>query len=244
MIGPGVNPWHCPQTGQQIRFPATQFTEHRLSDEQWLTWTQSEEILPYLHRTASTRKLRLLYCAFCRLIWDRVAPEHRRVVETAEHYADGLEPELQWREVSRQSGFRERTLYGLRSLWFEGIETNRVLQYIRNVLRPEQIWTSHDRLTPAERKAQCDVIRELFGQLHWDVRLQQSWLTWNDGIVPALARGIRKQGGFENLPILADALEEAGCHNSALLSHCRQPGEHLRGCWPVDLIVGNKPLRC
>ena len=40
--------------------------------------------------------------------------------------------------------------------------------------------------------------------------------------------------------ILADALEEAGCHDLDILAHCRQPGEHVRGCWVVDLLLGKE----
>jgi hypothetical protein len=42
---------------------------------------------------------------------------------------------------------------------------------------------------------------------------------------------------FRAMPILADALEEAGCDNQDILSHCREPGEHVRGCWVVDLVL-------
>ena len=45
---------------------------------------------------------------------------------------------------------------------------------------------------------------------------------------------------FGRLPVLADALEEAGCTTEAILSHCRQPGEHVRGCWVVDLLTGRE----
>ena len=45
---------------------------------------------------------------------------------------------------------------------------------------------------------------------------------------------------FEDLPILADALEEAGCANQDLLAHCRHSGEHVRGCWAVDLLLGKE----
>jgi hypothetical protein len=38
------------------------------------------------------------------------------------------------------------------------------------------------------------------------------------------------------MAILADALEEAGCTDQGILTHCRQPGEHIRGCWVVDLV--------
>ena len=44
----------------------------------------------------------------------------------------------------------------------------------------------------------------------------------------------------DRLAILADALEDAGCDNADILNHCRQPGEHVRGCWVVDLVLGKE----
>jgi transcriptional regulator with XRE-family HTH domain len=64
-----------------------------------------------------------------------------------------------------------------------------------------------------------------------------AWLAGNDGAVPALARSIREGRAFHLLPILGDALEEAGCVDPAILDHCRTPGEHARGCWVVDALV-------
>ena len=52
------------------------------------------------------------------------------------------------------------------------------------------------------------------------------------------ARSIYDNGDFGCLAVLADALEEAGCTNSDILDHCRKPGEHVRGCWVVDLVLG------
>ena len=51
-------------------------------------------------------------------------------------------------------------------------------------------------------------------------------------------RSIYDDRAFDRLPILADALEDAGCADAAILSHCRGPGEHVRGCWVVDLLLG------
>jgi hypothetical protein len=56
--------------------------------------------------------------------------------------------------------------------------------------------------------------------------------------VRRLANSIYTDGSFDRLPILGDALEEAGCTDTALLSHCRSDGPHVRGCWVVDLILG------
>ena len=53
-----------------------------------------------------------------------------------------------------------------------------------------------------------------------------------------IAQAIYEDRTFNNLPVLADALEETGCYNADILAHCRQPGEHVRGCWVVDLLLG------
>ena len=61
-------------------------------------------------------------------------------------------------------------------------------------------------------------------------------LVWNGGTVGRIAAGIYEERAFDRLPILADALEDAGCTDPALLTHCRGPGPHVRGCWAVDLL--------
>ena len=43
---------------------------------------------------------------------------------------------------------------------------------------------------------------------------------------------------FSAMPILADALQDAGCGSADVLNHCREPGAHVRGCWVVDLVMG------
>jgi hypothetical protein len=66
------------------------------------------------------------------------------------------------------------------------------------------------------------------------------WLTWNDACVVTLAQSIYDHRQFEDMPILADALEEAGCDNADVLNHCRGHGAHVRGCWVVDLCLGKR----
>jgi hypothetical protein len=89
-----------------------------------------------------------------------------------------------------------------------------------------------------ERGIQAAFLHDLFGALLHRVGLDLSWLAWNNGIVVKIAQGIYDDRAFDRLPILADALEEAGCTNADILNHCRQPGEHVRGCWVVDLLLG------
>lgn len=67
-----------------------------------------------------------------------------------------------------------------------------------------------------------------------------AWLSSNEGVVGRLARTIHNERGFEHLPILADAVEDAGCADTELLSHLRGPGPHIRGCWAVDYLLGRE----
>jgi hypothetical protein len=85
------------------------------------------------------------------------------------------------------------------------------------------------------RSAQCDRLRCIFGNPFHPVTADPGWLTAS---VAALTRRIYHERAFDRLPILADALEEAGCTDPYLLAHCRGPGPHVRGCWPVDALLG------
>jgi hypothetical protein len=67
-----------------------------------------------------------------------------------------------------------------------------------------------------------------------------AWLTWNGGTVPRLAQAIYDERAFDRLPVLADALEDAGCTDADLLGHLRRPWFHVRGCWAVDLLLGKE----
>lgn len=79
------------------------------------------------------------------------------------------------------------------------------------------------------------VFFEHFGDIERPVVLDPSWRT---EAVVALAAGIYANRGFDRLPILADALDDAGCASPDVLTHCRSAGPHARGCWVVDLLLG------
>jgi hypothetical protein len=73
------------------------------------------------------------------------------------------------------------------------------------------------------------------------VALNPVWLSWHGGLLVSMARQMYDSRDFSDLPVLADALEEAGCANQEMLSHCRQQGGvHVRGCWVVDLLLGKE----
>jgi hypothetical protein len=89
-----------------------------------------------------------------------------------------------------------------------------------------------------EARWQAMVFRDVFGNPFRPVTLAPSVLAWNDGTVPRMTRGIYDERAFERLPVLADALLDAGCDDEELLAHCRSGGQHVRGCWAVDLVLG------
>ena len=71
-------------------------------------------------------------------------------------------------------------------------------------------------------------------------RVDPACLAWDAVVVPGIARGIYDERAFERMPILADALEDAGCGDADILAHCRSDWPHVRGCWVVDLLRGQK----
>src|SRR5262249_16615769 len=87
----------------------------------------------------------------------------------------------------------------------------------------------------AERFAVVAILRDIFGNPFRPITLDPSWQSAD---VLALAQAIYDERAFDRMPILGDALEDAGCDNADVLTHCRQPGEHVRGCWCVDLVLG------
>jgi hypothetical protein len=89
-----------------------------------------------------------------------------------------------------------------------------------------------------ERRRHADLVHELFGNPFRKATLDPAWLSWQEGVVSRLAGTIYDERAFDRLPVLADALEDAGCTDRTILDHCRGPGPHVRGCWVVDLLLG------
>jgi hypothetical protein len=100
-----------------------------------------------------------------------------------------------------------------------------------------------------EAREQCRLLRDIFnpfgdvpprkGKRLW-AKQRAGWLRSNGGVVKALAEGVYAERAFDRLPILADALEEAGCGNAEMLAHLRGAGPHVRGCWALDLLLGKE----
>jgi hypothetical protein len=90
---------------------------------------------------------------------------------------------------------------------------------------------------PVHGAAACRLTRDVFGNPFRPVTFDPTWRT-ADAL--GLARAAYEDRAFERLPMLADALMDAGCADEDILSHCRGGGPHVRGCWVVDLVLGKE----
>jgi hypothetical protein len=97
-----------------------------------------------------------------------------------------------------------------------------------------------DEAVQSERDTHVLVMRDIFGNPFQAADIAQDWLHFNKGIVPSIARAVYDERRWEDMPVLADALEDAGCTDADILNHCRGPGPHVRGCWVVDLLLGKE----
>jgi hypothetical protein len=93
------------------------------------------------------------------------------------------------------------------------------------------------RIGEAERQSQGPLLRDIVGNPFATVAVDRRWLTAS---VRALARDIYGERAFHLVPVLGDALDDAGCENESVLRHCRGGGPHVLGCWVVDLLLGKK----
>jgi hypothetical protein len=90
----------------------------------------------------------------------------------------------------------------------------------------------------AEQAIQCTLLRDIIGNPFHPLPTDPAWLLWNNGAVPQLAQSIYTERRFADVPLLADTLTHAGCTDANILEHCRNGGEHVRGCWVLDKLLG------
>jgi hypothetical protein len=111
----------------------------------------------------------------------------------------------------------------------------KVVGYAKDAAHAEGWAVAWDRIAAGEYEEQARLLRDILGNPFRRAALNPSWLTPD---VMTGAGHIYQDRAFGRLPVLADALLDAGCQDEALIQHCREPGPHARGCWAVDLILG------
>jgi hypothetical protein len=121
------------------------------------------------------------------------------------------------------------------------LRTAQVVSWAKTVAEEQGLWSKDGlpslRNFDDEEDYQCELLRDVFGSVICPVWIDPKWLSFRSGTVARMALAIHEEARFEDLPILADALEDAGCDSTRLLDHCRSSGPHVRGCWAVDALL-------
>jgi hypothetical protein len=219
-------------------------------EARWLSCDDPEMMLRYMLGKTGDRKFRLFACACVRRIWHLLRDERSRsAIYMAEHYAD--------RPGGHSQLLRSRTDAHLAEQYFDHLSRrgeSREYDGARWAARAAEAtvqdtgwdvarnaaWSAAHAVNveaPQEQKAQCELLRDAFGNPFRLETFELSWMLWRDRCIERVAQTIYEERRFEELPILADALEEAGCENETILWHCRLPAEHARGCWVLDGIL-------
>jgi hypothetical protein len=216
-----------------------------MSEKEWLTCADPLPMLQFAGHRISDRQFRLFVCACCRRIWHLLAPiRSRRAVEVAELYADGIAraEELWWAgqgawEKVNRATFREGRIAA--SVRFSQEQALSAAAYTteqdRESLRHALISVG---CVDRDGETRAALLRDIVGNPFRPVTAESASLARRNLVAVQLAQTIYEQRTFADVPILADALEEAGCTSADLLSHCRGPGPHVRGCFALDLILG------
>jgi hypothetical protein len=213
-----------------------------MTEQEWLQCQQVGRAWSAVRKRDSRRRHRLFLVACCRQVWHIMTDRRcRHAVRVAELYADdaALVDELNAaRAAVRVRNWRTATT-GLLA-WSVAEETPsydvcRIA--VRIALRHTR--QEGDEAARAELEAQqMSLLRDIYGNPFQPLPvIKEAWLVWNDSLIPRLALAIYQEHAFERLPILADALEEAGCTDNMLLEHLRGPGPHARGCFALDLVL-------
>jgi hypothetical protein len=229
----------------------------------WKTSTDPVEMLRLLEGPVSARKMRLFWAACCRRLWGRMArPRNESLllrIEVAERRADGRSSKREWAAALRplpslagHVGHLLRAALGEdwpdpEPVWAEG-PSHAVDWIIWESLLADARWKASRRKAASrwgfreagldvagERAAQCDLLRDVF-EAPFPRAHAGPW--WRTPAAVGLATAVYEDRWFQGLPILGDALEEAGCTSVDALAHCRQGGEHVPGCWVLDTVLG------
>jgi hypothetical protein len=226
-----------------------------MTGEKWLNCTDPSPMLEFIQSKATDRKFRLFACACCRNVWSLIVEERwRKAVEIAEEYADQACSSERLKEEWDSEGVTAvgHTIDGATAAdarwgadWAARNAVQAVVEFNLHNLEPpnstdisawarvrmERKQASED----AQRTIQVRQVRDIFGNPFRPVTFNPSWRTLS---VVRLAQTICDERSFDKMPDLGDALERAGCRDEAILNHCREPSEHVRGCWVVDLVLG------
>ncbi|WP_439623492.1 hypothetical protein [Gemmata sp.] len=184
------------------------------------------------------RKLRLYYCACARTRWDAPSDDARHAVATVECRADGGTDREGWVRARR---FAHAALQAVTRVWWAPEEQRPTVFLDALVAAAVRAHRGlGDRFAPpvylVNTADQVALLNEVFGNPFAPVAVRSAWATRT---VVDLSQLIATDRAFELMPVLGDALQDAGCDSAAVLDHCYRPAAHARGCWLLDALLGD-----
>ncbi len=219
-----------------------------MTETEWVTATDPIPMLEFLLGKASDRKLRLVAIAHAHQAWGDYKIEETeaawKTVEVAERYSDGLASGEQL-QAAHQVVLANRESDDL-AIYFLNIYAG-----VASAVMVENAYTvamqsdyaartapNAQTIINADRLERCGLLRDIFSNPFRPVAFDPEWRT---STAVAVAQGMYESRDFSAMPILADALQDAGCDNDNILNHCRDAnGVHVRGCWVVDLVLSKE----
>jgi hypothetical protein len=229
-----------------------------MTEAEWNTCTDPRPMLQFLRGKVSDRKLRLFAVACCRRIWNLMTDERsKKAVEISEKYADGLLGQKKLTAARREAFAATKAAQSCTVPRFDPQNLTLVATAaLHACASSKRDWIAAGTAGCAssvifhvggnaagwnEMEAQSRLLCHIIGNPFRPVRLDPSCLTSTvTSTVTSLATAIYQERAFDRLPILADALEDSGCGSQEVLSHLRGGGEHTRGCWALDLVLGKE----
>jgi hypothetical protein len=222
-----------------------------MTEDEWLNAKSVGPLRDWCedHRRRARRKQRLFACACCRRLWDHLTdPRSRAAVEAAEAFADGKidKKALNRARASATSAARAAPAPPINAgMAWRPEDAAHVLAnagwedaFIASTGRASYAAANLGLRSREEEGAeQAKLLRDIFGNPFRPGTFQP---TWRSDTVLSLAWGMYEARDFSAMPILADALQDAGCADEDVLAHCRGGGPHVRGCWVVDLVLGKE----
>jgi hypothetical protein len=219
-----------------------------MTEAEWLNSVDVIRMLRCLRDRASARKLRLFSCACCRQLWSRLPDaRNRTLVESVEQNPLGSFDDAAFRAIIVGSSSGEQEWRTERAYWavkylgrsfYKATPLECVVCVALNTALA--LRGSGDVLPVPKTPELASLLREVMGNPFRSIRVDSSWLWWHDRAVEKLGAAISSEQRWDLLPILGDALEEAGCDSPEMLNHCRAEGSHTCGCWVVDLVLGRE----
>jgi hypothetical protein len=203
-----------------------------VTESEWLECDDPRTLLQRLGRPAAYRLSLLQSAAYHRSVWDDLPHVARRGIELMEQLADRTVVKSELTEVMESL----KTFVGRAPTSPDELVVFRTAAAVYSSLgQPDRIFYTWDTDQPRRSAAG---IRDIFGNPFRSVTFPAAW---RSDTAVALAKHMCDSRDFSAMPILADALQEAGCEQEDILSHCSDAGAtHVRGCWVIDLVLGKE----